>query len=70
MAGAAKTSEKSQTNVENAVNTTKRVYAFRSANKFLTVSALSVQFMSGKYETTDPAVAKALLTIDGVELND
>ena len=31
--------------------TTKRVYELRSANKFLTVSALGVQFMKGRYKT-------------------
>ena len=45
-----------------------KVYKLRSSNKYLTVSSLGVQFMAGKYETTDPAITKALLTLDGVEL--
>lgn len=59
MAGTAKTAE-----------STERVYKLRSANKFLTVSALGVQFMKGKFQTTDPAVAKALLDFVGVELEE
>lgn len=46
----------------------KKVYTFRSSNKFLTVSALKVQFIDGKATTTNLEVAKALATIDGVEL--
>lgn len=62
-----------KTAAENAAQnateaTTKRVYELRSANKFLTVSALGVQFMKGRYKTEDPAVAKALLGYEGVEL--
>lgn len=45
-----------------------KVYNLRSSNKYLTVSSLGVQFMAGKYTTTDPAVARALLEIDDVEL--
>lgn len=48
----------------------KRVYKLRSTNKFLTVSALGVQFMNGKFQTTDPAVAKALMDFAGVELEE
>lgn len=48
----------------------KKTYKLRSANKFLTVAALGVQFMSGKYETTDPQVARALMTLEGVDLDD
>ena len=44
------------------------MYNLRSSNKYLTVSSLGVQFMAGKYTTTDPAVARALLEIDDVEL--
>lgn len=47
-----------------------KVYKLRSANKFLTVSAMNVQFIGGKYKTTDPAVVRALLTINGVELEE
>lgn len=45
-----------------------KVYNLRSSNKYLTVSSLGVQFMAGKYSTTDPAVARALMGIDGVDL--
>lgn len=47
-----------------------KVYNLRSSNKYLTVSSLGVQFMAGKYSTTDPAVVKALMEIDGVDLNE
>lgn len=71
MAGTTKAAEKAvQEPVEAIVEETKKekVYKLRSSNKYLTVSSLGVQFMAGKYETTDPAVTKALLTLDGVEL--
>lgn len=64
MAGTTKAAEKAQGTAE------KRVYKLKADNKFLTVSALGVQFMGGKYETTDPATAKALLTIEGVDLEE
>lgn len=48
----------------------KKVYKLRSTNKFLTVSALGVQFMNGKFQTTDPDVAKALMDFAGVELEE
>jgi len=44
-----------------------KVYNFISANKFLTVTSLGVQFIDGKASVTDVAVARALATIDGVE---
>lgn len=47
-----------------------KVYNLRSSNKYLTVSSLGVQFMAGKYSTTDPAVVRALMKIDGVDLNE
>ncbi|UWD51551.1 MAG: hypothetical protein [Bacteriophage sp.] len=47
-----------------------KVYNLRSSNKYLTVSSLGVQFMAGKYYTTDPAVVRALMEIDGVDLNE
>lgn len=47
-----------------------KVYNLRSSNKYLTVSSLGVQFMAGKYSTTDPAVVRALMDIDGVDLNE
>lgn len=47
-----------------------KVYNLRSSNKYLTVFSLGVQFMAGKYSTTDPAVVRALMEIDGVDLNE
>lgn len=47
-----------------------KVYNLRSSNKYLTVSSLGIQFMAGKYSTTDPAVVRALMEIDGVDLNE
>lgn len=74
MAGTTKAAEKAvqepvEAPVEVKEDTKKeKVYKLRSSNKYLTVSSLEVQFMAGKYETTDPAITKALLTLDGVEL--
>ena len=45
-----------------------KVYKFKSENAFLTVSALGVQFMNGVATTTNLAVARALVKIDGVEM--
>ena len=45
-----------------------KVYKFKSENAFLTVSALGVQFINGVATTTNLAVARALVKIDGVEL--
>ena len=45
---------------------TAKVYKFVSQNKFLTCTALNIQFMDGKAETKDLAVAKELAKIDGV----
>ena len=45
-----------------------KVYNFTSKNSFLSCVALGVQFVSGKASTTNLEVAKALATIDGVEL--
>lgn len=45
-----------------------KVYNFVSANKYLTVSSLGVQFVKGKATVTDLEVAKALATLDGVTL--
>lgn len=47
---------------------TSKVYKFVSQNKFLTCTALNIQFMDGKAETKDLAVAKELAKIDGVQL--
>lgn len=50
-------------------NTAKdKVYKFISQNKFLTCTALGIQFMNGKAETTDLAVAKELVKISGVQM--
>lgn len=45
-----------------------KVYHFKSANKFLSCAGLGVQFIDGKASTTNLAVAKALVKIEGVEL--
>lgn len=75
MAGTTKAAEKATQEPVQATEKTKveakaeaKVYNLRSSNKYLTVSSLGVQFMAGKYSTTDPAVARALLEIDDVEL--
>lgn len=75
MAGTTKAAEKATQEPVQATEETKvkakaeaKVYNLRSSNKYLTVSSLGVQFMAGKYSTTDPAVARALLEIDDVEL--
>lgn len=47
-----------------------KTYTLRSSNKFLTVSELGVQFMGGKYVTSNPGIAKALLSYEGIELMD
>lgn len=75
MAGTTKAAEKATQEPVQATEEIKveakaeaKVYNLRSSNKYLTVSSLGVQFMAGKYTTTDPAVARALLEIDDVEL--
>lgn len=75
MAGTTKAAEKATQEPVQATEEIKveakaeaKVYNLRSSNKYLTVSSLGVQFMAGKYSTTDPAVARALLEIDDVEL--
>lgn len=45
-----------------------KVYKFISENKFLTCSAVGVQFIDGKAETKSLEVAKVLVTLDGVKL--
>lgn len=45
-----------------------KVYKFISQNKFLTCTALGVQFMNGKAEVTNVAVAKELAKIAGVQM--
>lgn len=59
---------KTKTETETKAEDKKKVYTFRSSNKFLTVAALKVQFIDGKATTDNLEVAKALATIDGVEL--
>ncbi len=56
------TQKKAESKTEN------KVYNFISSNKFLTVASLGVQFIDGKASTDDLEVARALATIDGVEL--
>lgn len=46
----------------------KKVYHFTSVNPFLSCVSLGVQFVDGKATTNDLSVARALATIDGVEL--
>lgn len=50
------------------VETTAKTYKFKSQNKFLTVSAVDVQFIDGVATTPNLEVAKYLATLDGVEM--
>lgn len=50
-----------------SVETNEKTYKFKSQNKFLTVSAVGVQFIDGVATTTNLEVAKYLATLDGVE---
>ena len=71
MAGTTKAAEKATQEPVQATETPKAeatVYNLRSSNKYLTVSSLGVQFMAGTYSTTDPAVVRALVELDGVDL--
>lgn len=45
-----------------------KVYTFKSKNPFLSCVSLGVQFVDGKATTDDLSVARALATIDGVDL--
>ena len=47
---------------------TEKVYKFVSQNKFLTCTNLGVQFINGKAEVKDLAVARELAKIAGVTL--
>lgn len=58
------TDKKAGKNTEGA----KKVYKFTSENKFLSCTALGIQFIDGKASTTNLEVAKALVKIKGVEL--
>lgn len=49
------------------VEANEKAYKFKSQNKFLTVSAVGVQFIDGVATTTNLEVAKYLATLDGVE---
>lgn len=60
--------EVKETTTAKAKKETAKVYKFQSANKFLTCSALGIQFKSGKAETENLEIAKALAKIDGVTL--
>lgn len=62
----AKTETKTEAKTETKAKA--KVYKFKSVNKFLTCSALKVQFINGEATTDNLAVAKALAKIDGVEL--
>lgn len=57
-----------ETKAETKATITKKKYNFVSANKYLTVSSLGVQFVNGKATVTDVEVARALATLDGVTL--
>jgi hypothetical protein len=48
----------------------KKEYKLRSSNKYLTVGSLGVQFIKGVFITSDVDTVKALLTIDGVDLDE
>lgn len=50
-----------------SVETNEKAYKFKSQNKFLTISAVGVQFIDGVATTTNLEVAKYLATLDGVE---
>lgn len=45
-----------------------KVYRFKSANPYLTVANLGIQFRAGKAETSNLNVARALAKVGGVEL--
>lgn len=47
-----------------------KVYEFTSENKYLTVSALGIQFVGGKASTTNLGIARELAKISGVSLVD
>lgn len=46
----------------------KKVYKFVSSNKFLTCTALGIQFMDGKAQTDNLEIAKELAKLSGVTL--
>lgn len=49
-------------------STAKKVYKFKSSNKYLTVADYGIQFIKGEATTSNIEAAKALAKIDGVEL--
>lgn len=63
-----KAEAKQETAVKEEKKTSDKVYRFTSDNKFLTCSALGIQFMNGKASTANLEVARALAKIDGVKL--
>lgn len=48
----------------------KKVYKFVSSNKFLTCTALGIQFMNGKAETDNLKVARELAKLAEVTMVD
>ncbi len=68
VAAEAEVKQEVQAEVKEEKKAAAKVYKFTSDNKFLTCSALGVQFMDGKASTTNLEVAKALAKIDGVKL--
>lgn len=43
-------------------------YVFRHPNAYLSVPQVNAQFVNGRYETTDRAVAEYLINIEDIEL--
>lgn len=60
--------EETEAEVIETESTTEKVYTFKCDNKFLSCSALGVQFIDGTASTTNLAVARALAKIEGVTL--
>ena len=68
MAGKANTKATEVTPEVTAEEKPTKVYKFISQNKFLTCTALGVQFMNGTAETTSVEVARELAKISGVQM--
>lgn len=68
--GGTQKEEKAKATTTTTTTTAKaeKVYKFTSKNKYLTCSAVGVQFIDGKAETKSLEVAKVLATLDGVTL--
>ena len=60
--------KKNSTPAQEPVKETVKVYKFKSADPYLTVAGLGIQFRGGKYETSNLNLAKALAKVGGVEL--